>query len=316
MKVYHHNDHDGRCSAAIVFNFFKSLNKELVRSIEFYEVNYPVGDTIEPPGLDNIKDGERIYILDYHFEDHYINKIMEKTRNITWIDHHKTSLDYSYINEIHSILDISKAACMLTWEYFHDEPAPYAVRLIQAWDIWDLGFSPYVEPFKEGLYLYDHMPTDSIWDLILDPSLGTDTIIVPLSNIYDEHHPIMKIIRDNHPITEIIQRGEICLEYKNRKNKQYIEELSFEAIFNGYKCIVCGIPEGSKIFGDKINDYDIGITYSFNGVNWAVSLYSAKDIDVSEIARQYGGGGHKGAAGYTTTRLPEFLRKDPISEQT
>jgi nanoRNase/pAp phosphatase (c-di-AMP/oligoRNAs hydrolase) len=37
---------------------------------------------------------------------------------------------------------------------------------------------------------------------------------------------------------------------------------------------------------------------------WVVSLYTTKDIDVSEIAKKYGGGGHKQAAGFTCDKLP------------
>ena len=38
---------------------------------------------------------------------------------------------------------------------------------------------------------------------------------------------------------------------------------------------------------------------------WTVSLYSTKsDIDVSIIAKNYGGGGHKGASGFQCKELP------------
>ena len=38
---------------------------------------------------------------------------------------------------------------------------------------------------------------------------------------------------------------------------------------------------------------------------WKVSLYTTKDeIDCGAIAKHFGGGGHKGAAGFVCTRLP------------
>ena len=38
---------------------------------------------------------------------------------------------------------------------------------------------------------------------------------------------------------------------------------------------------------------------------WRVSLYTIFDhIDVSEIAKKYGGGGHKNAAGFVCDNLP------------
>ena len=44
--------------------------------------------------------------------------------------------------------------------------------------------------------------------------------------------------------------------------------------------------------------------FSFNGRNgtWKYSMYS-KTVDVSNIAKKYGGGGHKGAAGFNMDKL-------------
>lgn len=296
MKVYHHNDHDGRCSAAIVWNtlrdnFDTTLVKEKEDSIiKFFEVNYPVGRDIDPPGINHIERDEKIYILDFSFSEDYIHRIMEVTKNITWIDHHKTSIGFNYAEKIDTVLSLDKAACMLTWEYFHNEETPpIAVSLIQAWDIWNLDYSQYVEPFKEGLYLYDHGPFDPIWNTLL-------------SREKEIHKPTPKWL-------EIAEKGEICLQYRRKKNENYIDEYAFEIDFEGYKCIVCcGRSEGSKMFGDKLNNYDMGITFAYNGSNWIVSLYAGrKDIDVSKIAKKRGGGGHKGAAGFTTKTPPAFL---------
>lgn len=44
--------------------------------------------------------------------------------------------------------------------------------------------------------------------------------------------------------------------------------------------------------------------FSFNGRNgtWTYSMYS-KIVDVSNIAKKYGGGGHRGAAGFNLDKL-------------
>ena len=42
------------------------------------------------------------------------------------------------------------------------------------------------------------------------------------------------------------------------------------------------------------------MTFCYNGKQFIVSVYSNKeDVDCSLFAKRYGGGGHKGAAGYT-----------------
>jgi nanoRNase/pAp phosphatase (c-di-AMP/oligoRNAs hydrolase) len=48
--------------------------------------------------------------------------------------------------------------------------------------------------------------------------------------------------------------------------------------------------------------------FTFNGSKWVVSLYTKNpDIDVSEIAYRYGGGGHKAAAGFVTDDILKII---------
>ena len=48
--------------------------------------------------------------------------------------------------------------------------------------------------------------------------------------------------------------------------------------------------------------YDGAACFHFDGTHWCFSLYNDNgEVDCSQIAKQFGGGGHKGAAGF---RLP------------
>jgi nanoRNase/pAp phosphatase (c-di-AMP/oligoRNAs hydrolase) len=49
--------------------------------------------------------------------------------------------------------------------------------------------------------------------------------------------------------------------------------------------------------------YPVCIAYVHDGEKFTVSLYSTT-VDVSKIAKKFGGGGHKGAAGFTCDKLP------------
>ena len=51
---------------------------------------------------------------------------------------------------------------------------------------------------------------------------------------------------------------------------------------------------------NNVDDYDILIGFSYDGEKWTYSLRSEK-ADCSELASKYGGGGHKGAAGFNST---------------
>jgi nanoRNase/pAp phosphatase (c-di-AMP/oligoRNAs hydrolase) len=48
--------------------------------------------------------------------------------------------------------------------------------------------------------------------------------------------------------------------------------------------------------------------FNFNGTSYKVSLYTEKDnIDCGKIAKYFGGGGHRQAAGFITSNL-NFLK--------
>ena len=58
------------------------------------------------------------------------------------------------------------------------------------------------------------------------------------------------------------------------------------------------------MFGDKLNEYDAVIPFFYINGKWKYSIFSNKDnIDCSQVAKTYDGGGHKGAAGWITDKL-------------
>jgi nanoRNase/pAp phosphatase (c-di-AMP/oligoRNAs hydrolase) len=60
---------------------------------------------------------------------------------------------------------------------------------------------------------------------------------------------------------------------------------------------------GSQGFGEKAKEYPVCIAFIYDGRQFTVSLYS-ETVDVSTIAKSFGGGGHKGAAGFVCKELP------------
>jgi nanoRNase/pAp phosphatase (c-di-AMP/oligoRNAs hydrolase) len=96
-------------------------------------------------------------------------------------------------------------------------------------------------------------------------------------------------------------------------------KLGFETEFEGqstndytyrpYKCFAVNLGHCNSDYFKSLPEgkYDILMPFVFNGEQFIISLYS-KTVDVSEIAKKYGGGGHKGAAGFTCYRLP-FTRR-------
>jgi len=262
----HHNDTDGRASAAII-------RYALGNEVWLCEMDY--GDFIP---LERVLTADHIIIVDFALSK---NEMVELANyhQITWIDHHKTSiLDLAGVSEAWpGIRDTSEAACVLTWNYFFpDKPVPRAITLIGDRDIWRWAETE-TGAFTEGLYQLDTRPfIDHLW------------------------HPLVN--NDPEILNEIIQKGKILREARLRDLRRSILKRGFPVLLEGHRTLVLNI-HGSGDIGQHIRDMGYEIAYCYvdtllNGeINTFVSLYSAV-VDVSMIAKRFGGGGHIGAAGF------------------
>jgi oligoribonuclease NrnB/cAMP/cGMP phosphodiesterase (DHH superfamily) len=156
---------------------------------------------------------------------------------------------------------------------------PLVVAMLGRYDVWD--FSRYgndLNKMQSGIRLWDTNPTSDNWDRWLRISYKAD----------DE-----------------LLRGTIALQYRDNYYAGLIKGWSFWVEFEGYKAICCNVGSvSSQLFNSVKEDYDLMIPFVFDGKQWTVSLYTKKDIDCSEIAKKYGGGGHKKAAGFQCKELP------------
>ena len=287
MKCFYHNDADGRCSAFWVRHFLgKILN------IEFISMDY-----LKSFPMNIIETDEEVYIVDYSIDPQILDLLMLlKTTNITWIDHHKTAIEkyqiLPYVDQIRGVRQDGVAACMLTYCYLRHmttcgtgeikpfepwmtEDAPMFTKLIADWDTWTMKYGDRTKLFITAFNAGDFDPYGKDW---LDcPSLPTE---------------------------KMIQAGKHMVEFRDGWAKDYLS-LGFLTYFQGYKCFALNLGRcNSEYFKSlQLGTYDIYIAFVFDGVQYSVSMYS-KVVDVSEIAKKYGGGGHTGAAGFVCTNLP------------
>lgn len=266
----HHNDTDGRASAAIV-------RKALGSDVWLYEMDY--GDSLP---LERILTSDHIVIVDFSLPSEEMIQLATY-HQLTWIDHHQSAIqDLSEISKSWpGIRDTRDSACILTWKYFFpSQPVPKAITLIGDRDIWrwaeqDTGI------FNEGLYQLDTKPlNDNLWIPLLE--------------------------NNEQVLCQINQNGTILREARLRNIRRSVNKQGFPARIEGYRALVVNL-RGSGDIGQQIRDMGYEIAYCYadslnNGeITTYVTLYSSV-IDVSEIATRFGGGGHKGAAGFHFVR--------------
>ena len=122
----------------------------------------------------------------------------------------------------------------------------------------------------------------------------------PFSNCWME---LNDPVYDYGATDALIKEGVSRIKYRKETMEHYCEACGFDVVFNGYKCFAVnmGLMSSDDFVIGNIDDYDKLIGFVFNGHEWRYSLRSTK-IDCSKVAILYGGGGHKGAAGFNTKK--------------
>lgn len=290
MKCFYHADNDGKCAAYWVYK--DAVNKDNYGR-EFIEINYGI-----PFPIKTIKPDEEIYIVDYSIEVEEMRKLLQITRNVIWIDHHKSAIEKynDFETPIEGIRYDGVAGCMLTYCYLNHmtykgtgnkksfdlsmtELAPEFTKLIADWDVWTFKYGDRTREFNMGFELYDKDPSSESWSMME---------------------------QDSSVVDDIVEKGKLLIQYRDVWASEYCKSKGYEINFEGYKCFAMNLGScNSEYFKSIADDYDILIPYYYNGKVWMYSLYSEK-VDVSEIAKKYGGGGHKGASGF---QIDKFILK-------
>lgn len=252
--------------------------------------------------LDDIREGDAVYIVDYHLPPEIMLELLKITSNVYWIDHHKTAIEKykAFPEKIMGLRVDGTAACVLTYIYFNlatlegsgkafpvtkemIEETPYFTRLIGDWDTWKFEYGEETKRFQTGMLMRDTTPKADVWQRLYE-----------YNERYDDAHGT------------IVDEGRVALLFRDQWAKDYLDHIGFETEFEGHRCFAVNLAHCNSEYFKSIEDkgYDIYIPFSWNGEDWTVSLYTVKDIDVSEIAKKYGGGGHLSASGYVCKELP------------
>ena len=299
-------------------------------SITFIGYNYgqPIPD---------LSEFDKVIMCDISFPKDVMRSLFDKLdNNLIWIDHHISAFK-ELIDEPIDIEDYSTlfnglrrtdyAACELTWKYFMEgikgdpdkesieNPMPEIVRLLGRYDC------------------FGHKGTDEE-QKVLEFQYGARQAITNYEEAYKYLHKHIEaskgaMLSFDVSIEGILNRGKAIYQYLCTEAKQTykngfkiglgqssvklvdlatIPDTEPETLKNAvgtflpYKFICINKERFNPInFGIDYhkNGYDGCACFHFDGTHWCFSLYNDNGkVDCSVIAKQFGGGGHKGAAGF------------------
>lgn len=271
--LYHSNCYDGFGAAFSAWKYLGDSAKYI-----------PVAYGYPPPEM---PDASEVFIVDFSYPVPELTALADKSK-IVVLDHHKTAeanlKDFKHPNAT-VIFDMERSGAMITWDYFHHEsfnrdpfdlrphPAPLLVQHIQDRDLWRFQMPGSREVHAS---LVSHPMEFALWDKFDIP-----TLIVEGAALLRQYQQLV----DN-----------IC-------KKPYLVRIGDYTV-PAVNTSIAWSEVGEKL-GDLYPDAPFVASFTeFEDITmW--SLRTSKNnrtVDVSAVAKQFGGGGHAAAAGFKVSR--------------
>jgi uncharacterized protein len=260
--LYHANCYDGFGAAWVAWHKFGDGATYLAANYGPEAPEFPLGSDL--------------YILDFSYPPEVLAEYGDKMRKVVVLDHHKTAeenlSEFSHPN-VEVIFDMEKSGAQLALEYFNPQMTANQKQLIahiQDRDLWKFNIKGSKEVHKA---LVSYPMNFELWDTFKVDGLYAEGITC--ERIYSQ-------LVDN-----------IC-------------ENSWIGCISGYHVPVVNTSiawseVGAYLAGTKYEAYDFVASFTVFSDNIMFSLRSIGNFDVSSIAKRWGGGGHKNAAGFKLT---------------
>ncbi|MAF25258.1 hypothetical protein CL634_06750 [bacterium] len=236
--------------------------------------------------------GKNVVILDFSFDNATIKKMIEDAEALVVIDHHKTAMV-----ELHdisnTIFDMSHSGTVLSWNFFHPgKDPPKFLLYIEDRDLWKWEL-PYSKEFSAA---FDMIPFE-----------------------FEEFEKF----EDDSVFDDAAKRGSYILAYSKTVVKKVCEQAQKRKMDDKDVLVVNSSHWMSEIGARLAPDCDFAMIWYWDhdAKHTKVSLRAFHEmVDVSEISKKFGGGGHKKAAGFQLPKSKHvedlFDRPKPTRKKT
>ncbi len=297
LVIYHANCADGFSAAWCFHNKYGDL------------VEYHPGVYSEvPPDCT----GRLVYLVDFSYKRAVVKAICAIAEQVILIDHHKTAIDDlaplldrtecsgDYQANFSWYTDINRSGAMLAWDYLHNsardidynlvseekpgsdfyDAPPLLLNHIQDRDLWTFKL-PLTREISASVFSYGY--TFEAWDKLMSADqVELLKISVAGAAIERKHH------KDVSELVKVCQRIMTIGEHD-----VHASSLPYTLTSDAGHLMASGYKDGTVFaacYWDTTDRRVFSLRSTDNG------------MDVSAIASQYGGGGHRNAAGFSVPR--------------
>lgn len=223
--------------------------------------------------------GLDVAIVDFSYKRPVMVDLASKAKSILVLDHHKTAqadLDGLSVEcpNVTVEFDMSRSGAVMAWQHFHPETGvPKFFEYLQDRDLWTK-LLPGVDEFTAALRSY---PQDfKEWDRLCSGSIV---------GLIEEGISIQRYYRT------LVDQA---------KKHAFVREIAGHHV----PVVNASMFMSSEVAGELAEGKPFAAVYAETekGVIWSLRSRAPDGIDVSEIAKKFGGGGHKHAAGFNIPR--------------
>lgn len=281
LVIYHAGCWDGFCAAWLM--------KQRKPDAEFMPANY--GEA--PPSDDQVK-GKHVYILDFSYPRSVLERIYGLAESLVVLDHHKTA-QKDLDGLPYCVFDMEKSGARLTHEYIESK-----IDRVNG-----IGTAPHwLVSYTEDRDLWK-------WELYESKAINEALRSYPLDfEVWDD---IAKADPD-----ELVVEGKAILRAMEqivaaKVSQSHIVEVPAPGGFDLASCwwtkwkVANATTLMSETAGALAEETGVGCCwFEFQDGNRLYSLRAVKEsnVDVSIMAKAFGGGGHAKAAGFKTMTHP------------
>lgn len=262
-----------------------------------------------------------IFILDFSFPRWVMDGLFSVAKRVVWLDHHKSAFemwcgkapelfftmhkeadDRKYI-----LLDDCKSGAYLAWEFFHPgTEVPMLIKHIDDYDRWQFKIDG-TKAFQKAIWSYAPWSFEQWKEKFYDPYSGAEFYCDHgREQLITEGEAILRAHEQNvQSVVKGAARACRLMHVKDQVPSWYQTHEHWEAEFD---VDANGLAANCPPHLQSDVGHELATQSGTFGLLWFIdkdnvcrcSLRSNGDYDVSAIAKVFGGGGHRNAAGFTT----------------
>lgn len=230
----------------------------------------------EPPDVT----GRAVYLVDFSYKRPAVLRMLEQATHITLIDHHKTAIeDLAGIEseKFSTFTDLNRSGATLAWDFlFPGQDRPLLLGHVEDRDLWRFKLPGTREV---QAFVFSHEYTFEQWDrLMAADQVELLKMTAAGAAIERKHH------KDVAELVGVCKRRMVI-----GGHDVPVASLPYTLVSDAGHLMAQGEPFAA-CYWDTAEGRTFGLRSTDAG------------LDVSEIAKQYGGGGHAKAAGFKVPR--------------